>query len=178
MSQLQFITNNPGKFSEAQKVFPDLVQHKVDLTEVQSLDAREVSEHKLLEALKLWLDNFFMEDTSLVIHCLNWLPGPLIKWFLKSVETQWIRDMVKHQQDHSATATMIIGAVIDGKTHFFEASIQWSIVEPTWSEGFGRDALFIPDGETRTFGEMSLEEKAKYSSRFIALNKLKDFLEG
>lgn len=38
--------------------------------------------------------------------------------------------------------------------------------------GFGYDPIFIPEGETRTFGEMSLKEKNKVSHRARAVEAL------
>ena len=45
------------------------------------------------------------------------------------------------------------------------------------SNGFGYDPVFMPDGFSKTFAEMSAEEKNSISHRKIALKKLLDFLE-
>ncbi len=42
--------------------------------------------------------------------------------------------------------------------------------------GFGYDPLFIPEGETRTFAEMTAAEKARYSHRARAARALADYL--
>jgi XTP/dITP diphosphohydrolase len=42
--------------------------------------------------------------------------------------------------------------------------------------GFGYDAVFEPDGDTKTFAQMPMEEKNKYSHRKKALAKLINFL--
>ncbi|MFM7310409.1 MAG: non-canonical purine NTP pyrophosphatase, partial [Flavobacteriales bacterium] len=42
--------------------------------------------------------------------------------------------------------------------------------------GFGYDPIFIPDGHTRTFAEMSLEEKNEMSHRGRAIAALRSFL--
>ena len=43
--------------------------------------------------------------------------------------------------------------------------------------GFGYDPIFVPDGESKTFAEMSREEKNRYSHRGKAVDKLLDFLK-
>lgn len=54
----------------------------------------------------------------------------------------------------------------------FEGEIQGSIVEvPRGSQGFGYDPVFQPENETRTFAEMSLEEKNLIAHRARALEK-------
>ena len=43
--------------------------------------------------------------------------------------------------------------------------------------GFGFDPIFSPDGETRTFAEMTVEEKGEISHRGRAMRKLGAFIE-
>jgi len=44
--------------------------------------------------------------------------------------------------------------------------------EPRGNQGFGFDPIFIPSGETRTFGEMSIQEKNRYSHRAKAVRSV------
>lgn len=48
--------------------------------------------------------------------------------------------------------------------------------EPRGTNGFGYDPVFIPEGHSRTFAEMSREEKDSLSHRGQALKKMRDFL--
>ncbi|HEX8314737.1 MAG TPA: non-canonical purine NTP pyrophosphatase, partial [Flavisolibacter sp.] len=50
------------------------------------------------------------------------------------------------------------------------------IAEQRGSEGFGYDPIFVPDGAEKTFAEMSREEKAQYSHRRKAVDKLVSYL--
>ena len=48
----------------------------------------------------------------------------------------------------------------DGDITFFEGKVFGRLVwPPRGSDGFGYDPMFQPDGETKTFGEMTLAEK-------------------
>ena len=48
----------------------------------------------------------------------------------------------------------------DGHVEEFEARVDGTLVwPPRGDQGFGYDPMFLPDGHTRTFGEMSSEEK-------------------
>ncbi len=44
--------------------------------------------------------------------------------------------------------------------------------EPRGDNGFGYDPIFVADGYTQTFGELSSEEKNQASHRYIAMSKL------
>jgi len=48
---------------------------------------------------------------------------------------------------------------------------------PRGAGGFGYDPLFIPEGHTRTFGEMQTAEKKRISHRGRALEKMRSYLE-
>ena len=50
------------------------------------------------------------------------------------------------------------------------------LTEKRGSGGFGYDRIFYIDDEKKSFGEMTFEEKAKYSHRSIALKQLKSKL--
>ena len=48
----------------------------------------------------------------------------------------------------------------DGHVEEFEARVDGTLVwPPRGDKGFGYDPMFLPDGQSRTFGEMSSEEK-------------------
>lgn len=49
-------------------------------------------------------------------------------------------------------------------------------MEPRGSGGFGFDPIFIPYGYTKTFAEMSIEEKTAISHRGKAFKQLGEWL--
>ena len=51
------------------------------------------------------------------------------------------------------------------------------VLEPRGTLGFGYDPHVIPDGETRTMGEIPLEEKLEFSHRGRAFRKLAELLK-
>ncbi len=62
----------------------------------------------------------------------------------------------------------------DGKTLIAHGQMNGQLCFPPRGEhGFGYDPIFIPNGETRSFAEMSAAEKNQYSHRAIAVAELK-----
>lgn len=175
---LYFITGNKNKFEEAKSVLPELEQMDIDLPEIQEIDAKLIIKHKLEEALKHHKGFFIVEDTSLYMDCLHGLPGPLIKWFMKTIGNDGLANLAQKLSNSKAQAKTIIGyATDDDNVHFFEGSISGEIVSPQGDTNFGWDPIFKPDGYDVTFAEMPKEEKNKISMRRQALDTLKQFIE-
>lgn len=68
-------------------------------------------------------------------------------------------------------------ALPGGEEHSFEGEVRGALVfPPRGSKGFGYDPIFVPHGETRTFGEFEPAEKHAISHRAMAFAKLLDAL--
>jgi XTP/dITP diphosphohydrolase len=68
-------------------------------------------------------------------------------------------------------------ALPDGGIHTFFGYVEGTIgTEPRGIHGFGYDPVFYPEGHTRTFAEMSDEEKDVLSHRGKALREVHEFL--
>ena len=174
---LYFITGNKNKFQEVKSILGNVKQLNIDLPEIQSIDAKEIIRAKLIEALNHKDGGFIVEDTSLYFDCLKGLPGPLIKWFMKTIGNQGLFDLVDRLGNNSAEAKTIIGyAKNKNKIYFFEGLIRGKIVSMRGDSKFGWDPIFQPEGFSKTFAEMTSEEKNPISMRGKALNELKEFL--
>jgi XTP/dITP diphosphohydrolase len=67
----------------------------------------------------------------------------------------------------------------DGHVVSFEGVVRGQLVfPPRGDKGFGYDPIFVPEGETETFGEMEPARKHAMSHRALAFAKLKAFLAG
>lgn len=170
---LYFITGNKGKLAEVQSILGNVEALDVDLPEIQSLDAHEIIRAKLEEAKRHQTGEFIVEDTSLYFEALNGLPGPLIKWFMKTIGNDGLNKIAETFGNSNAEAKTIVGySNAQGEISFHEGTIRGTIVAPR-GEGFGWDPIFQPEGHVKTFGELLAEEKNSFSMRRIALEKLK-----
>ncbi len=170
-------TTNRNKLQEFRRILSDyeIVGKKLDIEEIQSLDAHKVVRYKAIEAYKAnGFNPILVEETSLAISGLGGRPGTYIKDFSEDVEMRrMIAETWLQGRDRTANAKILI-AVYDGKeVHIHEGNTQGTIAESLrGTNGFGWDDMFIPAGETRTFAEMTNEEKDHYSMRRKALEKL------
>ena len=174
---LYFITGNENKFKEIKEMIPEIEKLELDLLEIQELDSKKVIEEKLNEAKKVHSGEFICEDTSVHLNCLNGFPGPLIKWMIKSIKQEGIYELVLKFEDHGAIARTLIGYYDGKETKFFEGVLEGEIVEAKGTGGFGWDPIFKPKGLDKTLGELKLDYKNKISSRILAIQKLKKYLE-
>ncbi|GEM_PF-80882 len=187
VEKIYVITGNKKKFSEIREILENTKQLDIDLPEIQELDPKKIIRHKLKEAKKHYTGEFIVEDTSLSIDCLNGLPGPLIKWFLEKLKVDGIYNITIKLHDTESENKNNIGSALAktmigysnkrGKIMIFEGTLEGNIVKPAVKTDFGWDPIFRPKGYTKSFAEMSKEEKNLISMRRIALEKLKIYLK-
>jgi XTP/dITP diphosphohydrolase len=125
----------------------------------------------------------FADDTGLEIDALNGAPGVYSARYagpekdsLKNME-KVLREL-KDCRNRKARFRTVIALILDNKELLFEGIVNGSILEnPRGEKGFGYDPVFLPEGYTLSFAEMSLNEKNKISHRAIAVKKLVDYLK-
>lgn len=127
--------------------------------------------------------NCFADDTGLEIEALEGRPGVLSARYAgeaKSAEANMDRILTEMQDvsNRKARFKTVISLVIDGKEQQFEGLVQGVILnQKKGNMGFGYDPIFQPDGYTKSFAEMSLDEKNSISHRALAVNKLVEYLK-
>lgn len=188
-NELIFATNNKHKAQEMERLMQNMYVIK-SLGEIGFTDDIEEpydtleknAEQKANTIFSFCNINTFADDTGLFVPALNGAPGVHsaryagepsnninnIQLLLKNLETK---------QDRKAYFKTVICYVANGESHFFEGKIDGEIImEQRGSQGFGYDSIFLPNGFTRTFGEMSAEEKNTISHRAKAFQAFKQYL--
>ena len=175
---LQFVSSNANKARELQHVLQmPLELCPQMLPEIQTDDLTELVTYKARTAFAALGKPLLVEDTSLYFEGWGQLPGPLIKWFLRNLSLTDLFRAVEAGGNLRARAVCMIGWTHNGEeVRHFVGEIRGYVCQPRGQEGFGWDAIFQPNGSSRTFAEMSQEEKLCYSMRTLAASQLKDFL--
>lgn len=179
LSDITFVSSNRDKIAALNKFFGEEIKTaKIELAEIQSLDLEEVARAKAQSAYEKLGQPVLVEDTGLVFDVWDGLPGPFIRWFLDTVGNQGLCQMLAGFDNRGATATVVF-ALADGQgVKVFMGSRQGSVAEqPRGNDGFGWDAIFVPEGASMTYAEMGWEEKLEFGVRNLALEQLQEYLK-
>jgi len=179
MNNITFITGNQHKADYlTRQLGIEITHQKIDLDEIQSLNVREIVEHKLKQAYETVQHPVIVEDVSLGFTALNGLPGPYIKWFVENAGNETLCRMLDAFEDRSAEIISVFG-YFDGKNiQFFERSCKGKISkEPRGTTGFGFDQIFVSEGYKITRSEMTQEDNEKhYADSIKPYGQLKEFI--
>ena len=188
--KLCFATNNRHKLEEIQALLGDQFE-LVTLSDIGcNTDIPEpydtISENSEGKA-RFVQDNFgidcFADDTGLVVYALNGEPG--VKSARYAGEQRDSNDNIDLlltnlavKESRTARFVTVITLCLNGQYHQFEGTVEGIIIdEKRGSNGFGYDPVFVPEGHTRTFAEMAMQEKSEMSHRGRAFAKLVAFLK-
>lgn len=127
--------------------------------------------------------NCFSEDTGLEVKTLQGEPGVKSaryagegRDFQANIDKLLMR--LTGHADRSARFRTVISLILNNKEYLFEGICNGRIAtEQKGREGFGYDPVFIPEGADKSFAEMHLEEKNRYSHRQKAVSQLISFLK-
>ena len=172
------VTGNENKWTEAQRILGrPLDRIALDLPEIQAPTTREVALEKVRAAFAELKRRVIVEDAGVELAALGGFPGPFIKFWEKQGGLASICKALDGLGDRGAAAVCVLGVCDEAGARVVEGRVRGSISPaPRGANGFGWDAIFVPDGDTRTFGEMSAAEKDAVSHRRRAWEALSEQL--
>ena len=187
--KLIFATNNKHKLEEVREIlgnqFEILSLKDIncfeEIPETQSTIKGNASQkaHYIYNKYKF---DCFADDTGLEINALNGAPGVYSARYAGencSYEdnVQKILKELKNETNRKAQFKTVISLIINEKEYFFEGKIKGKITNnKQGTSGFGYDPVFLPEGYSETFAELSADKKNKISHRGLATQKLIKFL--
>lgn len=177
LKDLVVVTSNIGKVGEINYILgANYKVSTINIPEIQSLDLDEVITAKAKVAWQKIKKPVLVTDVSLEIEGLGGLPGPFVKFFLKTLGAEETVKLVKGSRRTKVTDAV---AIYDGKTlKIFKGTILGKVVPyAKGTNGFGFDFVFVPDSYNKTWAQMPSSLKNKISHRALALQKLKKYLE-
>ncbi|MFQ5837163.1 MAG: non-canonical purine NTP pyrophosphatase [Thermoplasmata archaeon] len=153
-------------------------QLKVHYPEVQADTLREVVVSALDWLSPRYGDDLLVDDSGLFISSLRGFPGVYSSYVYRTIGCGGILKLVRGSEDREAVFEARFGLLSGGKTLVFEGRCPGIISEEERGRGgFGFDPVFIPEGHSKTFAEMSLAEKNALSHRGRAVEELVRYLK-
>ncbi len=188
--KLVFATQNTGKYYEVKKMMPSNISvlslgdlsFKGDIKETGKT-LKQNAKIKSDYIFKHFKINCFADDTGLEIESLNGMPGVYSARFAgencnsqDNIEKVW--ELLAGSKNTKARFKSVFSLNLNGKTSFFEGKIDGKIIfEQKGQNGFGYDSIFVPNGYSKTFSELTLTQKNRISHRSKALKRLIIFLD-
>ena len=182
-SKIWMATSSEDKYREARDI---LAKFNVELgrideekVEIQADDPVEIVEYSLRQ-LEDDGRAIVMEDAGIFIEHLGGFPGPYSSYVLERLDNPGILKLMEGVEDRKAHYQSAVALRRGEETTSFRGYVRGTIAGSIrGAGGFGYDPIFIPDeGDGRTFGEMTDEEKNAISHRARAFQKLGEWLSG
>lgn len=175
-----FITGNQHKADYLARILGiPLEHHKLDLDEIQSVDPVEIVEHKVKQAYEILKQPVLVEDTSLCFNALDGLPGPFVKFFRTAKNgNEMMCRMLDGFDDRSAYASAVYAYYDGAELKTFIGRLDGVIADhPAGDDGYGWDAIFIPEGYGgKTRAELSPEDDDESYQKIRDYASLRAFL--
>lgn len=185
---LVLATHNRGKVEEFRILIGDRVPRvlsagEVDLPEPEETGASflENATIKALSGARHCGLPCLADDSGLCVNALGGNPGIYsARWAGPRKDFTCAMRLVHQRMAESGdsdTRAVFVAALVlawpDGHTESVEGRIDGRIIHPGRGEGgHGYDPIFVPEGEVRSFAEMTMAEKNTYSHRARALAAL------
>jgi XTP/dITP diphosphohydrolase len=189
MNKLIFATNNQHKVEEIKSVIGSMFEvvslkdAGIDIDIPEPFATLEENARTKSQTIhNLTAQNCFSEDTGLEVFVLNGEPGVRSARYAGNGKgpkdnMEKLLSKLVNQPDRRARFRTVISLIFNGQEHQFEGICNGVITEkPSGEFGFGYDPVFVPEGATKSFAEMTLAEKNIYSHRKKATAQLLHFL--
>jgi len=188
--KLVFASHNQNKVNEIKSLLPKTID-VLSLTDIGFLDeiaetGLTLDENSQIKARTVFEKTgyfCFADDTGLEIEALNFEPGVYSARYAgdqksDSDNIQKVLSRLQGMTNRNARFRTVITLLIGQNEYSFEGRVEGKIIKEKRGEfGFGYDPIFIPENESKTFAEMSMEEKNLFSHRARAFQKMIEFLK-
>lgn len=187
--QIVFATNNLNKLKEVQSLIPK----DITLLSLESIgcfedvpETQTTIEGNAIQKAAYIKEKYgydcFADDTGLEVDALNGAPGVYSARYAgvqrdSEDNIQKLLSDLKEQPNRNAQFKTVIALQLQGKQHTFTGICKGTIANAkSGDSGFGYDPIFRAEGHSKTFAEITLEEKNRIGHRGKAVNELIHFL--
>ena len=186
--QLVIASHNPGKVREIAELLgpygiEPISAGELDLPEPEETGTTFVANAELKARIAADLSGLpaLADDSGLCVDALGGDPGIFsARWAGESKDfdmaMRLVEDRLNEEPDMARSAHFVCALALawpDGHVEWFEGRVDGTLVwPPRGGNGFGYDAMFLPDNGAQTFGEMDAAAKHAISHRADAFRQL------
>lgn len=185
-----FATNNKKKLEEVREALKDTEISILSLAEIgcreelpetgDTLTANAIQKARFV--YQKFRVNCFADDTGLEALALDGAPGVYTGRFAGEPRSDernidLLLEKLSGTDNREARFRTVIALVLEDREYLFEGIAVGKITrERSGDGGFGYDPVFLPNGFSKTFAQLGLDEKNAISHRGEAVRKLVNFL--
>lgn len=188
--EIVFASNNKHKIKEVQLLLPSNIK-LLSLEDIGCFEeipetADTIEGNAILKAdyvSNKYGYDCFADDTGLEVDALNGAPGVFSARYAgeqRSAEDNNAKllEALKESTNRGAQFKTVIALNLGSQRHLFTGIVRGQITyDKAGTGGFGYDPVFMADGYSVTFAQLSAEEKAAVSHRGRAVRQLTAFLQ-
>ena len=188
--KLVFATNNKHKLEEVRAI----LGNKIEILSLNDIDCHDdipetadtLEGNALIKARyiheKFGVD-CFADDTGLEVEALGGEPGVYSARYAgedcnPEANMYKLLKNLTGENNRNAQFRTVIALIINGEEKLFNGIVKGTISrEKMGNAGFGYDPIFIPEGFSESFAQMTSEMKNSISHRYRATNELSNYLK-
>ena len=188
--KLVFATNNKHKLQEVRDIVGDRVEI-LSLADIGCYDdipetADTLQGNALIKARHIYEKygiDCFADDTGLEVEALGGAPGVYSARYAgeecnSEANMHMLLENLTGISNRDAQFRTVIALIIKGEEMLFNGVVKGTIAtEKKGDSGFGYDPIFVPEGHSDSFAQMSSEMKNSMGHRFRATQQLGDYLK-
>ena len=188
--KLVFATNNKHKLEEVRAIVGDRVEilslNDIDCHDDIPETADTLQGNALIKARYIhekYNVDCFADDTGLEVEALGGEPGVYSARYAgeecdSQANMHKLLENLTGENNRKAQFRTVIALIIKGEEKLFNGIVKGEISrEKMGNSGFGYDPIFIPEGFSQSFAQMSSEMKNSISHRYRATEQLSIFLK-
>ena len=188
--KLVFATNNKHKLEEVRAI----LGNKIEILSLNDIDCHDdipetadtLEGNALIKARYIY-EKFgvdcFADDTGLEVEVLNGEPGVYSARYAgeecnPEANMYKLLQYLTGKNNRNAQFRTVIALIIKGEEKLFNGIVKGTISnEKMGNAGFGYDPIFIPEGFSESFAQMTSDMKNSISHRYRATEELSNYLK-
>lgn len=182
--KLIFITSNPQKAIEVGQALEPYGIHierrDIDIPEIQTNKLEEVIRDKVNKAYALVKQPVIVDDAGIFFKGYTDFPGVYSRYMFIALGFRGMFKLIEEGQAAYFASFIGYKADANAEPRIFSGRCAGTLttnIKGKRKKKMPYDNIFIPNGDTRTFSQMSIAEKQQYDHRSKAVRKFAQYLQ-